>query len=228
MIDNELRNLALGLFDVGAVKCSTDPDGGFMLSIHRELESFPLSPIYFNVRTPDGQKPGPVTPRMVKKIGRCSDRLIFQKGIRFDALAGNPDAATPFAAAVKRSSQQSLLILQKSPRNKSLEIERALGVHHMSKSLTLLLENVSTRGVGLIVAATFLRNHVKEYEVTDAITIVDRESGAREALARIGVALHPLFTITELLELYCDTARITPEIKDRALRYSQKLRGLPR
>ena len=61
-----------------------------------------------------------------------------------------------------------------------------------------LLEDVVTSGGALGEAVSALR--AAGLEVRNAVCVVDREEGASDALARLGVRLRPLFRASELLE----------------------------
>ena len=65
--------------------------------------------------------------------------------------------------------------------------------------LVCLLEDVVTTGGALAEAVSALRD--AGLEVRNAISVVDREEGGSDALARLGVRLRALFRAEELLEL---------------------------
>ncbi|MDQ3086493.1 MAG: orotate phosphoribosyltransferase [Actinomycetota bacterium] len=65
--------------------------------------------------------------------------------------------------------------------------------------LVCLLEDVVTTGGALAESVSALRD--EGLEVRNAISVVDREEGGSDALARLGVRLRALFRAEELLEL---------------------------
>ncbi len=65
--------------------------------------------------------------------------------------------------------------------------------------LVCLLEDVVTTGGALAASVSALRD--EGLEVRNAISVVDREEGGSDALARLGVRLRALFRAEELLEL---------------------------
>ncbi|CAN5647156.1 orotate phosphoribosyltransferase [soil metagenome] len=65
--------------------------------------------------------------------------------------------------------------------------------------LVCLLEDVVTTGGALAESVLALRD--EGLEVRNAISVVDREEGGSDALARLGVRLRALFRAEELLEL---------------------------
>jgi len=44
--------------------------------------------------------------------------------------------------------------------------------------------------------------------VRDVVVLIDRESGAKEALAKEGYQMHALFTLTQLLDHWDETKRL--------------------
>ncbi len=63
----------------------------------------------------------------------------------------------------------------------------------------LLIDDVATTGGSLIEAARILRS--SGLEVAEALVVVDREEGAREALRSEGIELYSLTTLKRILEV---------------------------
>ena len=59
-------------------------------------------------------------------------------------------------------------------------------------------------------------------QVKDVIVLIDRQSGASEALAQAGYQLHAVFNLTQLLDHWERTGRITPEQIAAARRFIQE------
>ncbi len=59
-----------------------------------------------------------------------------------------------------------------------------------------MVEDVVTSGGQVVISCGDLRE--RGAVVEHALCVIDRESGGPAALEEIGVALHPLFTMTEL------------------------------
>ena len=112
--DESRRELALALMHVGAVltRESTHslvvtrdgpngPECGFRLKLHEKHPDAPLSPIFFNLRTPDNPKPGPLTPDIVELAALCMHHVAqTQCTGDFNAVVGIPNAGDPFAEAL--------------------------------------------------------------------------------------------------------------------------------
>jgi len=54
-------------------------------------------------------------------------------------------------------------------------------------------------------------------KVKDVVVLIDRQSGATEALAEKGLTLHAVFTLSELLD-YWETSRRLPQDQINAVR----------
>ena len=65
--------------------------------------------------------------------------------------------------------------------------------------LVCLIEDVVTSGGALAEAVSAVRE--EGLVVRNAVSVVDREEGGSDALARLGVRLRPLFRASELMEL---------------------------
>jgi uridine monophosphate synthetase len=48
-------------------------------------------------------------------------------------------------------------------------------------------------------------------QVDDVVVLIDRQSGADEALAEAGYRLHPVFTLTQLLDFWQQKGSVPPD-----------------
>jgi len=71
--------------------------------------------------------------------------------------------------------------------------------------LVCLIEDVVTSGGALSDAVAALRD--ADLECRTAVCVVDREEGGADALARLGVRLHPLYRASSLLEVQKSAAK---------------------
>ena len=113
----------------------------------------------------------------------------------FDAVAGMELGAVPLATAVSLESGLPLLIVRKAGRThgtaKRIEGRDPTGLR------VFVVEDVATSGGSTVETVQVLRQ--AGATVTHAAVAVDRESGAVAALAGLGVTLHPLVSVSELL-----------------------------
>ncbi|XP_066497405.1 uridine 5'-monophosphate synthase-like [Hoplias malabaricus] len=72
----------------------------------------------------------------------------------------------------------------------------------------LIVEDVVTSGSSVLETARLLKE--EGLKVEDAVVLLDREQGGRDMLEAEGITLHPVFTISTLLDVLLDTGRIDP------------------
>jgi orotate phosphoribosyltransferase len=119
----------------------------------------------------------------------------------WDAVAGMELGAVPLATAVSLEANLPLLIVRKGERKHGTG-KRIEGKDPKGQRV-FLVEDVTTSGGSTVEAAKVLRE--AGATVGHACVVVDREAGAPAALAAMGITLHPLATVSELLQ--------TPEAK---------------
>lgn len=76
--------------------------------------------------------------------------------------------------------------------------QRIEGVHLINNKV-LIVEDVVTSGKSILKVAQILRAH--GLIVQDAVVFLDREEEGKEYLASFGIQVHPVFTISKLLEV---------------------------
>ncbi len=98
------RLLADALFEVGAVKF-----GDFRIKLHEKHPDAPLSPYFFNLRTPDNPKPGPLGRDQLIQIGSAFFLdLILGRNLPHDVICGIPNAGDPLARGLTQMFLYSL------------------------------------------------------------------------------------------------------------------------
>lgn len=114
----------------------------------------------------------------------------------FGAVAGMELGAVPLATAVSLETDLPLLIVRKGERKhgtgKRIEGREVSGLH------VFVVEDVTTSGNSTKEAIEALR--AAGANVMHACVVVDREAGAGAALGAMGVKLHPLATVSQLLD----------------------------
>lgn len=112
-------------------------------------------------------------------------------------LAGPALGAVALAASAAMASGLPFIIVRGETKEygtaKRIEGPFAPG------ELVCLLEDVVTSGGALAQALAAVRD--EGLVCRHAVCVVDREEGGSDALARLGVRLHPLFKAAELLEM---------------------------
>lgn len=216
------RLLLASLYDCGAIK--VDTVNGFKLKSHEGNPTAPLSPIFFNLRTPENPKPGPLTPKHVEDIAQAFVDYARNAKLSFGGIAGVPRAGEPFAEEFQ--SRWYHTIHSSVPRLVLDKIEEG-GKRHIGKVLrtrdlplgehVLLLDDLATKAESKEQAAEQLK--LAGYEVRDCLVFLDRQQGAAERLDVIGLKLHSIVTITEALEYFYITKRISTRDRDAVLEY---------
>ncbi|HLB68627.1 MAG TPA: orotate phosphoribosyltransferase [Thermoplasmata archaeon] len=126
---------------------------------------------------------------------RAIAKAMAPHAVNADRIAGVELGAVPIAAAVSMETGRPYVIVRKERKehgtSKDFEGELIAGER------VVFVEDVVTTGGTLAKAIERLR--ANGVTVSEAIAVVDREEGGREALAAIGVKLSALLTAAELL-----------------------------
>jgi orotate phosphoribosyltransferase len=130
-------------------------------------------------------------PALLKDIAAALVPLV-PAGI--DALAGLEMGGIPIATMLSQLTGLPVLFVRKKAKDYGTCKIAEGGVVKGRK--LLIVEDVVTKGGAIIDAAKALRE--EGAELAQAICVIDRESGGAASLAEIGLALKPLFTMTEL------------------------------
>ena len=134
-------------------------------------------------------------PELLRALGErlaAAVREIEPEAVR---LAGPALGAVVLAAAAAMASGVPFIIIRGETKEYGTanRIEGPYG----AGELVCLVEDVVTSGGALAESVAVLRD--EGLVVRHAVCVVDREEGGADALARIGVRLHPLFRASELL-----------------------------
>lgn len=174
-----LRELADGLLAAGCIKF-----GNFT------LKSGLISPIYIDLRRL-------VTyPALLQKV--ASAYLPILETLSFDRLAALPYAGIPIGTAVSLLSGRPLIY----PRKEAKDYGTKAGIEGVFEpgECALVIDDVTTTGTSKFEAIDKLLE--AGLTVRDVVVLVDRESGALEALLQAGYRLHAVLKFTEMLDYW--------------------------
>jgi uridine monophosphate synthetase len=186
--DAALAELADGLLEAGCIKF-----GEFT------LKSGLKSPIYIDLRQVISHPP------LLARIGAaCIPRL---QELEFDRLAAVPYAAIPIATAISLQGGYPMIYPRKEAKDYGTraQIEGAFAAGEK----ILLLDDLATTGGSKLEAIDKLK--AAGLIVNDVLVLIDRESGARQALQQAGCRLHAVITITQLLDHWERNGRVAEE-----------------
>jgi uridine monophosphate synthetase len=181
--------LADGLLEAGCVKF-----GEFT------LKSGLKSPIYIDLRQI-------ITyPKLLEQVGAAY--LPILKELKFQRIAGLPYAAIPIATAISLQGRYPMIYPRKEVKEYGTRAEIE-GEYHAGETV-VVIDDLATTGGSKFEAIEKLTG--AGLKVSDVVVLIDRQSGAKEALDQAGYNLHAVLTITELLDYWERTGKVTKEV----------------
>ena len=135
-------------------------------------------------------KAATTNPAILAEIGKA-----IAEGREFEVVAGVAVGGVPIAVAVSLASGRPYAIIRREAKDHG-KSGRIIG--EVNGKDVLLVEDVTTSGGSAIYGIEALR--AAGAHVDRVVTVVDREAGAREALAEKGVSLQALVRVSDLLD----------------------------
>lgn len=172
-------------------------DGPFEFSVHRDSPTLEKSPSYLHYPKP-GEPGSEHLTELYTAAAKLMTEQIKDPGIWFDAVAAVPVGAIPLAEALIAELKTPIGIANFSKDESTPEVFRLAEGKLIADGVRLLIIDDHTSGgrnKRLIKAAAGRAG----YNVTDMITVVDRQQGGVEAMAEEGVRLHSLLTLEDIL-----------------------------
>lgn len=123
-----------------------------------------------------------------------ADHLATMIPAHTQVLAGLELGGVPIATALGLLTGRPIVFVRKRAKDYGTR-QLAEGLDIRGRRV-LVIEDVVTSGGQIVTSTDDLRK--LGATVTDALCVIDRESGARSALSEAGIELHSLFTKTDL------------------------------
>ena len=170
-----------------------------------KLKSGLMSPIYIDLRRLAS------FPKVLADVA-ASYRVILQD-LEFDRIVGLPYAALPIATAISLQTGYPMIYPRKEVKSYGLQSE--VEGEYNTGERAVVIDDLATTGGSkfeIIEKLTAVGLNVK-----DVVVLIDRQSGASEALAEAGFTLHAVLKLTDLLDYWERTERV-PHEKIQAVR----------
>jgi len=180
-----LFSLADGLLEAGCVKF-----GEFT------LKSGLKSPIYIDLRRIISYPP------LLRQVAEAYLPLL--RPLTFDRLAALPYAAIPIATAISLQGNYPMIYPRKEAKNYGTKAE--IEGEYRAGETAVVIDDLATTGgskfeaIEKLTAAGLL--------VRDVVVLIDRQSGAQEALTQAGLRLHAVVTISQLLDYWEKSGKV--------------------
>jgi len=185
MTEKSIAALADSLIDTGCVKF-----GEFT------LKSGLKSPIYIDLRWIISY------PKLLEQVASAFLPLI--SNLSFTRIAGLPYAAIPIATAISLAGGYPMIYPRKEVKTYGTKAEIE-GEYHAGETV-VVIDDLATTGGSKFEAIEKLTG--AGLVVKDIVVLIDRQSGAKESLAKAGFSLHAVLTISELLDYWEKTDKI--------------------
>ena len=177
-IMSEKTDLTVSLFKTGCIKF-----GDFLLASGKR------SPIYIDLRRVIS------FPGLFRSVARSYEEIV--RGIKFDLIASVPYAALPAGSVVAWQMGVSMIYPRKEVKEHGTG--QAIEGSFEPGQIAVLIEDVITTGGSIVTAAEVLRQ--AGLDLRDVVVLVDREQGGDLKMKEIGLSLHSVLKISEIISI---------------------------
>ena len=189
-------DLIVALFDTGCIKF-----GSF------KLASGKLSPIYIDLRRVIS------FPGLFRKVAQAYTEIV--QGLSFDHIASVPYAALPAGSVVAWQLGVSMIYPRKEIKQHGTG--QAIEGSFDAGQKAVMIEDVITTGGSIVTAAEVLRQ--AGIVLKDVVVLVDREQGGDMKMEEIGLSLHSVLKISEIVSILKQKTLIDAETHKTVMQY---------
>ncbi len=143
-------------------------------------------------------------PDLLEDVARAY--LPILADLKFDRLAALPYAAVPIGTAISMVGGLPLIYPRKEV--KSYGTKATVEGLWAAGETAVVIDDLTTTGGSKFEAIEKLI--AAGLHVRDVVVLIDRQSGAREALDEAGYHLHTVFTLTDLLDIWEASGAVSP------------------
>ncbi|CAF0740984.1 unnamed protein product [Brachionus calyciflorus] len=192
----ELESFMDNLYEIGSVKF-----GEFYLSTGLK------TPVYFDLRLIVSH------PKVLQQAGRLIKQIIEHNKLNFEIICGVPYGAFAVATAVSIQTDKPMVFKRKEVKDYGCK-KMVEGVYKAGDSC-LLIEDVVVYGTSIIETSEALRLY--DLNVTDAVTLLDRQQGGPENVKENNVNFFSVIKASDLLEHLVKRGKINQEKMDEIM-----------
>jgi orotate phosphoribosyltransferase len=173
-------------------------DEEFAIKAHEKDPNAPLSPIYVNLRN--------LPAHLIDKIAQAMKELNLQANF----VTGIPTTAISFAKSYsEKTSIPFVDIIEKSGTSINRKLVAKEGAPKGEGKSILIIDDVISQG-----NSKFEVLKVAEelgYKVAGFVVLIDRAQGGSHKLSEMGVKLHSVFTLPDIVEYYKEKGQISED-----------------
>ena len=184
----EFGQIADGLLEAGCIKF-----GQFT------LKSGMISPIYIDLRRLVS------FPKLLEQVARAY--LPILKKLSFDRMVGLPYAALPITTSISIQGGWPFIYPRKEVKTYGTKAE--IEGFFLEGECVVVVDDLATTGGSKFESIEKLTS--AGLKVKDVVVLIDRQSGAAEALSKAGYKLHSVTTLIKLLDYYKISGKVPLE-----------------
>jgi uridine monophosphate synthetase len=199
---NSVRHAAPGKTSVSdarvAALANTLLDAGCVQFGEFTLKSGMRSPIYIDLRRLVSH------PQLLRLVGAAYIDLL--RPLQFDRIAAVPYAAIPIATSIAMQGHFKMIYPRKEAKDYGTGAQ--IEGEYREGETAVLIDDLATTGGSKFEAIEKLK--AAGLLVKEVVVLIDRQSGAREALHEAGYQMHAVLTITQLLDHWERIGSVNP------------------